>query len=117
MESARLLARIRELSTPLDPQPTDYPERLQELDGVRAVIFDIYGTLLISGSGDVGAASDETDREAFHASLAGAGFPVSSLNAFAPSPELLRQSIQKAQDKIIEAGLPEMLAHRLSLGK
>ncbi|NRB73858.1 MAG: metallophosphoesterase family protein [Verrucomicrobiales bacterium] len=29
----------------------------------------------------------------------------------------LEYDIQKAQDKIIEAGLPEMLAHRLSLGK
>jgi len=29
----------------------------------------------------------------------------------------LEYDVQKAQDKIIEAGLPEMLAHRLSLGK
>jgi hypothetical protein len=29
----------------------------------------------------------------------------------------LEYDIQKTQDKIIEAGLPEMLAHRLSLGK
>jgi diadenosine tetraphosphatase ApaH/serine/threonine PP2A family protein phosphatase len=29
----------------------------------------------------------------------------------------LEYDIQTAQDKIIDAGLPEMLAHRLSLGK
>ena len=29
----------------------------------------------------------------------------------------LDYNIRKAQDKIIDAGLPEMLAHRLSLGK
>ncbi|MAS96317.1 MAG: metallophosphatase family protein [Verrucomicrobiales bacterium] len=29
----------------------------------------------------------------------------------------IEYDIQKAQDKIVEAGLPEMLAHRLSLGK
>ena len=29
----------------------------------------------------------------------------------------LEYDIQKTQDKIIDAGLPEMLAHRLSLGK
>ncbi len=97
--SAHLLARIRELSEPLEPQPTDYPERLPELEGIRAVIFDIYGTLLISGSGDIGAASSGTDRDAFQASLATAGFPIPSLNAFAPSPELLLQAIRKAQDK------------------
>jgi diadenosine tetraphosphatase ApaH/serine/threonine PP2A family protein phosphatase len=39
----------------------------------------------------------------------------------APSQEVvihrIEYDIQTAQDKIIEAGLPEMLAHRLSLGK
>jgi diadenosine tetraphosphatase ApaH/serine/threonine PP2A family protein phosphatase len=29
----------------------------------------------------------------------------------------IEYDIQRAQDKIIDAGLPEMLAHRLSLGK
>ena len=88
LESAHLLTRIRDLSTPLDPQPTDYPEQLPELEGIRAVIFDIYGTLLISGTGDIGAASAETNKEAFSASLATAGFPASALNAFAPESRI-----------------------------
>lgn len=105
LKSTHLLTRIRDLSTPLDPQPTDYPEQLPELEGIRAVIFDIYGTLLISGTGDIGAASAETNKEAFSASLATAGFPASALNAFAPSPELLRQAIRKAHEKRHREGI------------
>jgi putative hydrolase of the HAD superfamily len=46
---------------PMDPIETDVVAELQSLRSIRAVIFDVYGTLLISGSGDVGSA-DETDR-------------------------------------------------------
>ena len=35
--------------------PTDASVHLPTLIGVRAVLFDIYGTLLVSGSGDVGS--------------------------------------------------------------
>ena len=45
----------------LAPVPTDIEERLPKLDDVRAVIFDVYGTLVISGSGDVGTADDRNE--------------------------------------------------------
>lgn len=38
---------------PLHPIETGYPEQLQQLSGIKAVVFDIYGTLLVSGSGDI----------------------------------------------------------------
>ncbi|MGA0334170.1 MAG: hypothetical protein ACO3NW_09475, partial [Kiritimatiellia bacterium] len=49
--------RIRILSRPLAVQPTRLSPRLQEMRGLKAVIFDIYGTLFLSGSGDIGTAS------------------------------------------------------------
>ena len=49
-----LIARIRELSSPLEPVATSTMPRLEPLAGIRAVLFDIYGTLVISGSGDIG---------------------------------------------------------------
>ncbi|WP_235908482.1 HAD family hydrolase [Roseiconus nitratireducens] len=45
----------------MSPLPTGVTSRLSPMPEVRAVIFDVYGTLLISGTGDVGAA-DEKDR-------------------------------------------------------
>lgn len=38
---------------PLQPIPTGIQKRLKSLSGIRAVLFDIYGTLLISASGDI----------------------------------------------------------------
>jgi putative hydrolase of the HAD superfamily len=56
--------RIQTLSRPLQPLPTGQEERLTDLPGIRAVIFDIYGTCFISGSGDIGNASASPKTEA-----------------------------------------------------
>ena len=45
---------IRRHCRPLTPRETGVEPRLALLDGIRAVLFDIYGTLLISASGDIG---------------------------------------------------------------
>lgn len=45
---------ICDLSRPLEPLPTGQNEVIRKIAGIRAVFFDIYGTLFISGSGDVG---------------------------------------------------------------
>jgi len=55
---------FKSLCRPLDPLPTGQPTVLAELPGIRAVMFDLYGTLFISGSGDVGSASDESHEAA-----------------------------------------------------
>jgi len=51
---ADLLERIRARSTPLEPELTDYQCQNTLKAPIRGVIFDVYGTLLISQSGDVG---------------------------------------------------------------
>ena len=56
---------ITRLSSPLAPLPTGHPTRLTPVADIKAVIFDIYGTLLISGSGDVGPAAAKDDEQAF----------------------------------------------------
>ncbi|MHC4176648.1 MAG: HAD family hydrolase, partial [Planctomycetota bacterium] len=48
---------FRKLSRPMEPVPTGEVPVLKRLAGIRAVLFDIYGTLLISGSGEVGTAA------------------------------------------------------------
>jgi putative hydrolase of the HAD superfamily len=58
---------IRSHSAPLDPQPTGLSPQLPALGGIRCVAFDIYGTLFVSASGDIGhsdaGAREETLRE------------------------------------------------------
>lgn len=64
-----LIAQIRDRARPLTPDPTEVEERKHPLPGIRAVLFDIYGTLLVSASGDIGAARLNAPREAFEEAL------------------------------------------------
>lgn len=47
-----LLKRIMELSEPLEPIDTGVKPKLKKLDEIRAVVFDFYGTMFMSGTGD-----------------------------------------------------------------
>jgi putative hydrolase of the HAD superfamily len=53
----------------LKPIPTETQEDLRHVSGIKAVIFDIYGTLMISGSGDIGSTElkGQSALEAFEA--------------------------------------------------
>jgi len=71
--SQHLIGRIRDLSSPLAPRPTGAEPLLGPLPGIRAVLFDIYGTLVISASGDIGLAGEQDEESAFWAALDTAG--------------------------------------------
>lgn len=68
-------ALIRDRSRPLEPRPTGAAPQLTPLTDVRAVLFDVYGTLVISGSGDVGTHAAEDRSGAFVAALEAADLP------------------------------------------
>lgn len=61
--------RIRTLSRPLEAQSTGVKARLVDLKGIRAVIFDVYGTCFLSGSGDIGNAAADPKVEALTEAL------------------------------------------------
>lgn len=56
---------IRAYCRELAPRPTEAADRIVALPDIRAVLFDIYGTLLISASGDVGANVGDHRAKAF----------------------------------------------------
>ena len=66
---------IRRLSQPLAPIATGQTPRLKKVPGVRGVLFDVYGTLLVSGSGEVGTARQSARDDAFTAALTAVGLP------------------------------------------
>ena len=72
--NAKLVRRIQALSRPLDPLPIAVPPSLKLLPGIRAILFDIYGTMLVSSSGDIGAAQKANREDALRDALAAAGF-------------------------------------------
>ncbi|MFH0910730.1 MAG: HAD family hydrolase [Planctomycetota bacterium] len=54
-DAAFLIERIRALASPMDPVPTGVLPKLRLISGIRAVLLDVYGTLVISGSGEAGS--------------------------------------------------------------
>jgi len=100
-----LVGRIRYLSTPLEPIPTDVTPKLDPLPGIRAVLFDVYGTLVISASGDIGLAG-ERPRErnttgAFAAALDAAGIRAPAT----AGPEQLEPAIRTSHAQRSAAGI------------
>lgn len=64
---------IRTNSQPLAPQATDAVVETQVIEGIRAVLFDVYGTLFISASGDISLASESNRGDAAVAALESVG--------------------------------------------
>lgn len=68
-----LAGRIRALSRPMEPYPTDLEPRLPPMPGVRAILFDVYGTLFISAAGDIDAGRSTDQATALHEALRSTG--------------------------------------------
>ena len=58
-----LVRTIRRFSSPLEPRPTLRDPRFTVDQSIRAVLFDIYGTLFVSSSGDIDALHAESDTD------------------------------------------------------
>jgi putative hydrolase of the HAD superfamily len=65
---------IRNNCPSLDPLPTGVEAQLNHLPDIKAVLFDVYGTLFVSGSGDVGTAAATNTAEALAQALAASGY-------------------------------------------
>lgn len=64
---------LNKLLSPLEPVPTGTSCTIAPCQP-KAIIFDIYGTLLISAAGDVGPDSAEDDEQAFRQALGDGGW-------------------------------------------
>lgn len=95
-----LSAVIARHSQPLAPQPTGEEAVLPKLPGIRAVVFDVYGTLLVSGSGDISLAS-EGSRGAAAAEALQAVF--GEPKASAPGSEIFGDEVVKHLHAAIHA--------------
>jgi putative hydrolase of the HAD superfamily len=78
MKEQTLLMRIRDLTEPLSPSPPGHELKLQQLNSIECVAFDFYGTMFISGVGDIGIDEEqETENDAlFRDALKDTGFTI-----------------------------------------
>jgi putative hydrolase of the HAD superfamily len=61
------VAYLRGHSRPMEPIPTGIEPRPAIWEGIRAVAFDVYGTLFVSGAGEMTDDPDKREAEAFAA--------------------------------------------------
>lgn len=64
-----LLAIVRRHAQPLEPQPTGQTAVRPHFVGLRAVLFDVYGTLFVSAAGEVGTVLHAPQAGALRAAL------------------------------------------------
>ncbi|MEQ8849367.1 HAD family hydrolase [Botrimarina sp.] len=104
--------QIARLSAPMDPEPTGETPRLPTLEGVRAVLFDVYGTLLVSRSGDITLAGESPHGDAAEAALASAlGVSLSELPGEGGLGQRLFESLIatiRAEHETSDAAFPEV---------
>jgi putative hydrolase of the HAD superfamily len=90
---------------PLAPLPTDIEAELNKLEGIRAVLFDIYGTLFVSGSGDVGTAAATDTAEALTQALRASGFEGDLKNAGTNGKAMIKEEILELHEAARDAGV------------
>lgn len=98
-----LLCRLRRLCKPLLPRPTSLSPKIRRLAGIRAVIFDIYGTLLISRR-EPTQKNDVAGGILFERALRAAGF-VTDARAGSMAQELFYSAIEAEHIKARVAGV------------
>lgn len=89
---------IQGLVRPVKVTPTDHPVNFAPM-AVKAVIFDIYGTLLSSKAGDVGSDSNYGDQAAFEAALQDGGWFPGQGQGARTDVSLLREAILRAHQQ------------------
>lgn len=91
--SPDLVDIIKQNCFPMAPQPTGVRPVLNPIPGVKAVLFDIYGTMLISGAGDITLQAETSSELAFQTALLNCGLPAEV--AATASVTLLKSTIDE----------------------
>jgi putative hydrolase of the HAD superfamily len=102
----QLKERFKTLSELLNPDPTGTEPLLTKLDGIKAVIFDFYGTLYISGVGDIGIDDGKSDAGLLLEALQGAGVKISDEKAGTRGFEIYNNVVKQQIQDLKDTGIP-----------
>lgn len=90
---------INEFSVPMEPKITGQKPVLKKIKGIRAVLFDVYGTLFQSAVGDISLAAKESTKQReklIREAIQAAGFQIT--DEVTPMAELFNDTIRAEQD-------------------
>lgn len=99
--------RFTDLSSPMEPIGTGTEPDLEfeGADRIKAVLFDFYGTLFLSGVGDIGIDDGKSDAGLMTEALKGAGVSVTNSEAGSRAFELYSSVVEIEIGKLKSAGI------------
>jgi len=89
----------------MEPQPTGTSAKLSKPDGIKAVLFDVYGTLLISGSGDLSIARQTNTGTAIRDAFQTIGQTIDTDIGSSALSELFFTTIEKSRSHLSANGI------------
>lgn len=105
-DEVTLKERFKTLSEPLSPEPSDTTPILKKLSGIKSVIFDFYGTLFISGVGDIGIDDGKSDAGLMLSALKGAEIEVSDAKAGERGYDIYSKVVTDEIQELKTTGIP-----------
>lgn len=112
MHLTDLHKRFKQISIPLKPIDTNTSPRLKKLPNIRVIVYDFYGTLFLSGVGDIGVDDGNYDSDALIKALKSAEIPVIHDNAgkmgFEYYNEVVENMIRNIKNEGIEYPEPDI---------
>ena len=103
---SELKERFKELSNPLSAEPTGTVPSIKKLDNIKAVIFDFYGTLYISGVGDIGIDDGKSDAGLLLDALKSIGLDISGENVGKRGYEIYDKVVTEQLQELKASGIP-----------
>ena len=104
--TSELKERFNILSSPLQPETTNTKPALKQLDGIKAVIFDFYGTLYISGVGDIGIDDGKSDASLLLEAFKSIGLDIKEDRAGKRGYEIYDKIITEQIQELKASGIP-----------
>lgn len=112
MYSTKLHKKFIDLSRPIKPIPTGEKPKLKKLSNIRVLAYDFYGTLFISGVGDIGVDDGSFDADVLNQVFENSGItvkhPDTGSMAIKAYNHVAEEAMQKAKDEGIEFPEPDI---------
>ena len=103
---SELKERFKTLSNPLEPETTNTEPELKQLDEIKAVIFDFYGTLYISGVGDIGIDDGKSDASLLLDAFKSIGLDIEDDRAGQRGYEIYDKIVTEQLQDLKASGIP-----------
>lgn len=105
MTSTDLHDRFKKLSEPLKPIDTETLPTLHELQDIRVIAYDFYGTLFISGVGDIGIDDGHVNADLLAETLENSGIEILNTSAGSKGFKIYNQVVKKHIQSLKEDGI------------